>query len=137
MKSLKLSGYDNIILKVISIEWPQFTNLNILFWILWQFIILTSFTYCFFWLDDNFFVFPQICVCWLLSHVWLFATPWTVASQDPLSMEFSRQEYCSGLPFPSSGNLPNPGIEPRSPALQADSLPSQLHSFLRNVILCK
>ena len=49
-------------------------------------------------------------------------TPWTVACQAPLSMEFSREEYWSGLPFPSPGDLPNPGIEPRSPALQADSL---------------
>ena len=51
------------------------------------------------------------------SHVWLFATPWTKACQIPLSIEFSRQEYLSGLPFPSPGNLPNSGIEPRSPAL--------------------
>ena len=51
-------------------------------------------------------------------------TPWTIAHQPPLSMEFSRQEYWSGLPFPSAGNLPNPEIKPRSPALQADSLPS-------------
>ena len=50
------------------------------------------------------------------------ATPWTVARQAPLSMGFSRQEYWSGLPFPSPRDLPNPGIEPRSPALQADSL---------------
>ena len=49
-------------------------------------------------------------------------TPWIVASQAPLSMEFSRQECCSGLPFPSPGDLPNPGIKPTSPALQADSL---------------
>ena len=54
------------------------------------------------------------------------ATPWTVASQAPLSMGFPRQEYWSGLPFPSPGDLPNPGIEPRSPALQADSLPTEL-----------
>ena len=47
----------------------------------------------------------------------LFATPWTVAYQVPLSMGFSRQEYRNGLPFPSPGDLPNPGIEPRSPAL--------------------
>ena len=47
----------------------------------------------------------------LLSHVRLFATPWTVAYQAPQSMEFSRQEYWSGLPFPSPGDLPNPGIE--------------------------
>ena len=56
-----------------------------------------------------------------LSHVRLFATPWTVAYQAPQSMEFSRQEYWSGLPFPSPGYLPNPGIEPGSPALKADS----------------
>ena len=47
--------------------------------------------------------------------------PWTVACWAPLSMEFSRQEYWNGLPFPSPGDLPNPGIKPRSPALQADS----------------
>ena len=58
----------------------------------------------------------------LLSHVQLFATPWTVAHQAPLFMGFSRHEYWSGLPFPSPGNLPNPGIKPGSPALQADSL---------------
>ena len=51
-----------------------------------------------------------------LSHVWLFATPWTVAYQAP-PMGFSRQEYWSGLPFPSPEDLPHPGIEPRSPAL--------------------
>ena len=61
----------------------------------------------------------------LLSHVWLFTTPWTVAHQAPLSMEFSRQEYWSGLPVPSPGDVPDPGIKPRSPALQADSLPSE------------
>ena len=60
-----------------------------------------------------------------LSHVQLFATPWTVAHQAPLSMGFSRQDYCSGLPFPSLEDLPNPGIEFRCPALQADSLPSE------------
>ena len=59
------------------------------------------------------------------SHVWLFATPWTVANQAPLSRGFSRQEYWSGLPFPSPGDLPNPGIEPGSPALQAEALPSE------------
>ena len=53
----------------------------------------------------------------LLSCVRLFATPWTVAYQDPQSMEFSRQGYWSGLPFPSPGGLPDPGIEPRSPEL--------------------
>ena len=53
----------------------------------------------------------------VLSHVGLFATPWTVAHQAPLSMGFSRQEYWSGLPFPSPGDLLDPGIEPMSPAL--------------------
>ena len=60
-----------------------------------------------------------------LSRVRLFATPWTVAQHAPPSMEFSRQEYWSGLPFPSPGDLPDPGIEPGSPALQADALPSE------------
>ena len=57
-----------------------------------------------------------------LSRVQLFATPLTVAYQASRSMEFSGQEYSSGLPFPSLGDLPNPGIEPRSPALQADAV---------------
>ena len=52
-----------------------------------------------------------------LSYVRLFATPWTVVYQAPPSMGFFRQEYWSGLPFPSPGDLPNPGIKPRSPAL--------------------
>ena len=60
-----------------------------------------------------------------LSHVRLFVTPWTVAYQAPPSMEFSRQEYWSGLPFPSPEDLPNPGIEPGSPTLQADTLLSE------------
>ena len=60
-----------------------------------------------------------------LSRVRLFATSWTVACQAPPSMGFSRQEYWSGLPFPSPGHLPNPGIKPRSPALQADALTSE------------
>ena len=60
-----------------------------------------------------------------LSCVQLFASSWTVAYQSPQSMEFSRQEYWSGLPFPSPGDLPNPGIEPRSPTLQADALLSE------------
>ena len=60
-----------------------------------------------------------------LSHVWLFVNPWTVAGQAPLSMKFSRQEYWSGLPFPSLRDLPDPGIELRSPALQGDSLLSE------------
>ena len=53
-------------------------------------------------------------------------TPWTVSCQAPLSMGFSRQEYWSALPFPSPGDLPDPGIEPGSPALDADSLPNEI-----------
>ena len=60
-----------------------------------------------------------------LRCVPLFVIPWTVAYQAPQTMEFSRQEYWSGLPFPSPGDFPNPGIEPRSSALQADALPSE------------
>ena len=61
----------------------------------------------------------------LLSCVRLLATLWTVAYQALSSMEFSRQECWSGLPFPSPGDLPNPGIKPRFPALQADAVPSE------------
>ena len=57
-------------------------------------------------------MFVSVCV---LSHIRLFATPWTVAHHAPLSIRFSRQEYWSGLLFPPPGNLPDPGIEPRSP----------------------
>ena len=53
-------------------------------------------------------------------------TPWTAVHRAPLSMRFSRQGYCTGQPLPSPGDLPNPGIEPRSPALQANSLPTEL-----------
>ena len=60
-----------------------------------------------------------------LSRVQLFVTPWTTAHQAPLSMGFSRQEYWRGLPCPPPGDLPHPGIKPRSPALQANSLPSE------------
>ena len=71
-----------------------------------------------------------------LSHVQLFATPWTVAYQVPPFTAFSRQAYCSGLPFPSPGDLPDPGIEPRSPALRAGTFrevpPIILREELRN-----
>ena len=60
-----------------------------------------------------------------LCHVQLFVTPWSVAYQAPLSIGFSRQEYWSGLPFPSPGHLPYPGIKPGSPALQTDTLLSE------------
>ena len=61
----------------------------------------------------------------LLNCVQLFVIPWAVAYQAPLSMGFSRQVSWSGLPFPSPGDLPDPGIEPGSPVLQADALPSE------------
>ena len=64
------------------------------------------------------FVRVHMCVC-VLSCVQVFATLWTAGHQARLSMEFSRQEYCSGLPFPTPGNLPNPGIKPVSPASPA------------------
>ena len=63
--------------------------------------------------------------CGGLSRVCLFATAGTAAPQAPLSMGFSRQEHWSGLPCPPAGDLPSPGIQPRSPALQADSLPAE------------
>ena len=64
-------------------------------------------------------ILPQLCMC-MLSHFRLFVTLWTIAHQSPLSMEFSRQEYWSGLPYSPPGDLPDPGIEPaslKSPAL--------------------
>ena len=64
-----------------------------------------------------------------LSHVQLFATPWTVAHQAPQSMEFSRHEYWSGLPFPSPGDLHDPGIKLMSSALQEDSSLSEPESM--------
>ena len=64
----------------------------------------------------------DVCVC-VLSCILLFAILWTVALQAPLSMEFSRQEYWHGLPFPSLRNLPSPGIKPMPPAVQTDFLP--------------
>ena len=68
---------------------------------------------------------PKKRKCYWLSSVRLFEIPWTAAHQAPLSKEILRQEYLSGLPLPSLGDLPDPGMEPRSPALQADSLPSE------------
>ena len=65
-------------------------------------------------------------MCVSRSRVRLFATPWTVARHVPLSKEFSRQEYWSVLASPTSGDLPDPGMEPGSPTLQADSFPSKL-----------
>ena len=72
------------------------------------------------WLS-NWTVWPTCSLLKLLSRVWFFATPWTIGSQTPLSMEHSRQEYWSGQAFPSPEDLYNPGFEPRSLALQVDS----------------
>ena len=76
-------------------------------------------------------------VAYLLSCVQLFATPQTVAHPAPLSMEFSRQEYCRGLPFPSPRHLPDPGIKPRSSAWQVDSLPHGWKGGLIQVFITK
>ena len=73
---------------------------------------------------------PNLCALCGLSHVWLFATPWTAARQAPLSMGFSRQEYRTGLPFPSPADLPDTGMEltsPGCPPFYADSLPLSHH----------
>ena len=64
-------------------------------------------------------------------------TPWTIAYQAPLSMEFSRQEYWSGLPFSSPGDLHNPGIKPGSPALEADALQSESSGKLKSINVFK
>ena len=68
---------------------------------------------CIIFHQDDAWLHVSLCV-YVVCHVWLFATPWTVACQAPLSMEFSRQEYWSGLPFPIPGDLPSPAIEPMS-----------------------
>ena len=70
----------------------------------------------------------------MCSDSQLFATPWTVVSQTPLSMGVSRQKHWSGLPFPSPGDLPDPGIEPGSAAFQADSLLSEPPGKSKNFI---
>ena len=71
-----------------------------------------------------------ICCAQSLSRAQLFAISWTVARQAPLSMAFSRQDYWSRLPCPPPEDLPNPGIKPRSPALQANPLPSESHTSI-------
>ena len=77
------------------------------------------------WLDTINSKSLSVCEGKLLSRVRLFATPWTIANQASPSMGFSRKEYWSGLPFPFPGDLPDPGIKPRSPTLQADALTSE------------
>ena len=77
-------------------------------------------------------------VCLLLSLIWLFVSPWTAACWAPLSMGFPKQEYWNRLPLSSSGDLPNPGIKPRSSILQADSLPSEQSGkpYIHYVCVC-
>ena len=83
------------------------------------------------WLPfNNLELFLRVQIFDINECVRLSATPWTVAHQAPPSMEFFRQEYWSGLPLPSPGDLPDPGIEPRSLALEAHSLPSELPGML-------
>ena len=92
--------------------------------------LVSGFTFCVSFLSLTYFVPYQsfsevsVCVC-ALNCVPFFATPWTVALQAPLPMEFLRQEYWSGLPLPSAGDFLDPGIEPGLPALQANSLPPE------------
>ena len=96
-------------------------NLTLCFWVEGKCVLVViKMTPC-----ELDFVFSLFGILVAKSYLTL-ATPWTVACQAPLSMRFLRQEYWSGLPFPSPGDLPNPGIEPSSPALQADSLPTEL-----------
>ena len=65
-------------------------------------------------INDLYFIYPRFVLCHVFSHVWFLVTPRTVAHQAPLSIAFSRQEYWSGLPFPSPGDLPDPEIDPRT-----------------------
>ena len=87
-------------------------------------VYTSSMDLCFF-LDKSPFILEVSEWVKSLSRVQLFVTPLTIAHKAPLSMEFSRQEYWSGLPFPSPGDLPDSGIKPRSPVLQADTLLSE------------
>ena len=90
------------------------------------------------WAHPNDLILTCVYVCQLLSSVLLFAIPWTVARQAPLSTGLYRHEYWSEWPFPSPGDLLNPGIEPMSPELQADSLPSEAPGKPRlDLLICK
>ena len=102
--------FPNLLSEVTLVAWSQP-------W--WEYLYLGNWKMLYIYIN-------AMCLCASsLSRVRLFATPWTVAHQTPLSMGFSKQEYWNGLPCPPPGDLPNPGIEPRSPALQADSLLSE------------
>ena len=93
----------------------------------WSLVHVGQNPWCYLCVCVRVYVCVCTCVCVCVSHsvVSDSSTPQTLACHAPLTIEFSRQEYWTGLPFPSPGDLPNPGIEPRSPALQADSLPSE------------
>ena len=102
--------------------------------------ILSAHRSCRFCINCSFLSASTACVLSCFSRVQLFATPWTVAHQAPLSMGFSRQEYWSGLPFPFPGDLPDPGIEPTSlmsPALVGrfftTSAPWEAHPLLSSI----
>ena len=93
-----------------------------------SFAVFGSFRSCHRWFrkkEKNFILIAYLSKCVSCSVVSDSLPPWTVACENPLSMEFSRQEYWSGLPFLSPGDLSDPGIKPRSTALQANSLPSE------------
>ena len=88
-----------------------------------KYLCLCVYTYMYMYVYIYIYMCICVCVCVVychFSHVWLFVTPWTIAP-----LEFPRQEYWSGLPFPFPGDLPDPGIKPRSPPLQADPLWSE------------
>ena len=84
---------------------------------------------------DHIYLYTVMCCSLLLSRVQLFAIPWTVAHQAPLSVGFSRQKYWSGFPCPPPWDLPNSRFEPRSSILQAGSLPSEYIIYIRIYII--
>ena len=102
-----------------------------MFWLLWIVLLWTYGCIDLFelWLCLN--ICPSVvllvCIAWVLSGVWLFATPWTTVGQAPLFMEFSRREYWNGLPFPPPEDLSDPGIKPASPALAGECLTTGPH----------
>ena len=119
-----------------SLIWRVLLDLNlykiILYPWLWKlrgFLGITG--YCHIWIPG----YGELGGGLVTKSCWTLATPWTVAYQAPLSMGFFRQEFWGGLPFPSLGDLPNPGIKPRSPALQADSLPTELSLLMGKILL--
>ena len=117
--------YSSLVINLIGVKCFYFFSL---FFFKFYFILLYNTVLVLPYINMNL---PRVYTCSqskkvkLLSRVQLFATPWTVAYHTPLSMGFSRQEYWSGLPRPFAEDLPNPGIEPGSLALQADALPSE------------